>query len=44
VKFVLATALPLVVASLLGAWYAGGGGVLQREVRAAMSGDVARQR
>ena len=43
-KFVSATALPSAVASLLDAWYAGGGGVLQREVGAAMSGDVARQR
>jgi hypothetical protein len=43
-KFVSATALPSAVASLLGAWYAGGGGVLHREVRVAMSGDVARQR
>jgi hypothetical protein len=43
-KFVSATTLSLAVASLLDAWYAGGGGVLQREVGAAMSGDVARQR
>jgi hypothetical protein len=43
-KFVLAMTLPSVVASLLDAWYASGGGVLQREVGAATSGDVARQR
>jgi hypothetical protein len=30
--------------SLLDIWYAGEGGVLQREVEAATSGDLARQR
>jgi hypothetical protein len=43
-KFVSATSLPSAIASLLGAWLASGGGVLQREAGAATSGDMARQR